>query len=77
MVFHYFRTDLIDNFMIVNKLTEFEFCEKCNVSFESFSQIYNQDGDADILILSKMAKLMGLKYYELLVLKEFKPQKFE
>lgn len=63
--------------MIVNKLTENEFCEKCNVSYESFSQVYNQDGDADLITLSKMAKLMGLEYYELLVLKEFKPQKSE
>ncbi len=63
----YFRTDLIDNYLLDNNLTKKQFCEKCKISYQTLQKIYNQDASVSLISSLKVSNAMKIECYKLWV----------
>jgi len=63
----YFRTDLIDNYLLDNNLTKKQFCEKCKISYATLHKMYNQDASVSIISSFKVLRVMRIECYKLWV----------
>ena len=52
------QTELIDEFLVTNKISVDEFCQNAKISKSDLKKIYNKNLDFDIEVLFKIAKIM-------------------
>ncbi len=55
---------LISEYMSKNNLTKKEFCKKCGISLYLLNKIFNQQENANIVALFKIARIMNLPICE-------------
>ncbi len=55
---------LISEYMSANNLTKKEFCKKCGISLYLLNKIFNQQENANIVALFKIARTMNLPICE-------------
>lgn len=50
------KTELIDNYLLLNKLTKTQFCKICGISYTSLQNVYKQNLVVILLLFSKLLK---------------------
>ena len=63
----FYDTFKIKTYMMINKLSQSEFCEKCGISTYVLGKIFKQDHNLNIDALFKIADEMKLHISELFI----------
>ena len=59
-----FKKEIIENYLIENKISKTEFCKLCGISVYTLEKITNNK-DYDISALFKIAKVVKIKVYQM------------
>ncbi len=62
-----FKTELIDNYMIENKLSKNRFCKLCKISISTLNKIFAHDDNIGTIALFKIARTLSIRICELFV----------
>lgn len=59
------NTDLIINYLFLNKLTKSEFCKMCKISYGTLEKVMSKNQNFNISALFKIAKVLNVKIHEI------------
>lgn len=52
------KTELIDDYLLLNKLTKTQFCKICGISYTSLQNVYKQNFGSYITTIFKIIKVI-------------------
>lgn len=55
------KTELIDEYLLSNKLTKTKFCKMCGISYKSLKKIYNQNFSVFNITIFKIIKVIKVQ----------------
>lgn len=62
-----FKTEILDEFLVKNKISKSKFCKFCKISPKTLKRVYAQDLYLKIRVVQKIAKIIGIKPSQFLV----------
>ena len=59
------KTEIIEKFMLENKLCKTKFCKMCKISLSTLNKIFANDRNFDIIELFKIARVIKIEVYQM------------
>ena len=59
------NTNLIDQFLIENKLSKYAFCKLCKITPLTLRKIYSGNDNINIVYIYRIAKILNTEIYKL------------
>ena len=59
------KIEIIENFMIKNKITKTTFCKMCKISASTLNKIMANDDNFRIIALFKIARVIKMEVYQM------------
>ena len=59
------KTEIIENFMLENKLSKTKFCKMCKISPSTLNKIMTNDDNFGIIALFKIARVIKVQVYQM------------
>ena len=59
------KTEIIEKFMIENKLSKAKFCKMCKISPNTLNKIITNDDNFGIIALFKIARVLKIQVFQL------------
>ena len=60
------KTEIIENFMLENKISKTKFCKMCKISPSTLNKIMTNDDNFGIIALFKIARVIKVQVYQML-----------
>lgn len=59
------KTEIIENFMVENKISKTKFCKMCKISPSTLNKIMTNDDNFGIIALFKIARVIKVQVYQM------------
>ena len=59
------KTEIIEKFMLENKISKTKFCKMCKIGLNTLNKIMNNDYNFEIIALFKIARVIKLQVYNM------------
>ena len=59
------KTEIIENFMLENKISKTKFCKMCKISPSTLNKIMTNDDNFGIIALFKIARVIKVQVYQM------------
>ena len=59
------KTEIIENFMLENKISKTKFCKMCKISPSTLNKIMTNDDNFGIIALFKIARVVKVQVYQM------------
>ena len=59
------KTEIIENFMLENKISKTKFCKMCKISPSTLNKIMTNDDNFGIIALFKIARVLKVQVYQM------------
>ena len=59
------KTEIIENFMLENKISKTKFCKMCKISPSTLNKIMANDDNFGIITLFKIARVIKVQVYQM------------
>lgn len=59
------KTEIIENFMLENKISKTKFCKMCKISLRTLNKIIANDNNFEIIALFKIARVIKIQVYKM------------
>ena len=54
------KTELIENYIMDNKISKSKFCRQCHIGYKTLKKVLHNQFDFDIVVLFKISRLLDI-----------------